>query len=241
MRRVLITGGGTGTGAAMARAFAEAGDEVIITGRSRDTLEKVAGPRIRAVVADVTDEASVAAMYRDAGQCDVVIANAGQATSGPLRKVALADWNRMLAVNLTGTFLTFRDGLAQMGDKGRLIAIASIAGLRGAAMAAPYAASKHGTVGLVRSLALEVAKTGVTVNAICPGFIDTEMTERSIATIMEKTGRDRHQAVAILAARNPQGRLVTPDEVTACAMWLASDAAVGVNGQSIAIDGGESA
>ena len=238
MKRVLITGGGSGTGADMARKFAELGHEVVVTGRRRDALDSVAGGRIRAVIADVTDEASVAQMFADAGPCDIVIANAGQAAAAPLRKVSLADWNAMMGVNLTGVFLTFRDGLAQMGDQGRLIAVASVAGLAGAAYAAPYAASKHGVMGLVRSLALEVAKTGVTVNAVCPSYIDTEMTRRTIANIVEKTGRSQEQAIASLTTRNPQGRLIGPDEVTGAVMWLCSDAARGVNGQAVTIDGG---
>ncbi|MDR5653604.1 SDR family NAD(P)-dependent oxidoreductase [Ruixingdingia sedimenti] len=240
-RRVLITGGGTGVGADLARGFAGAGAEVVIAGRRAAPLEAVAAsaPRIRPVVADVTDEDSVAALFAAAGRCDVVIANAGAAASAPMGRVGLAQWNAMLAVNLTGVFLTFRAGLNQFDGWGRLIAVASTAGLKGYAYVAPYAAAKHGVVGLVRSLALEVAKKPVTVNALCPGFLDTEMTERSVANIMDKTGKDRAAALAALTATNPQGRLVRPAEVTAAALYLCGAGAEGINGQAIAIAGGE--
>ena len=240
-RRVLITGGGTGAGADLARGFAAAGAEVVVAGRRLEPLEQVAAglPGARAVQADVTDEGSVAAMFAAAGPCDIVIANAGASDSAPLGKVTMEHWNAMLAVNLTGTFLTFREGLRQMPGWGRLIAVASTAGLKGYAYVAPYAAAKHGVVGLVRSLALEVAKKPVTVNALCPGFLDTEMTERSIANIMAKTGKDRAFAVGALTATNPQGRLVQPAEVTAAALWLCGDGSDAMNGQAIAIAGGE--
>ena len=241
-KRVLITGGGTGTGADLARGFAAAGAKVVIAGRRKEPLEDVARGKddIRPIAADVTDEDSVAALFKAAGPCDIVIANAGAALSAPLHRTSLAEFQSMLAVNLTGTFLTFREGLKGMGQGGRLIAIASLAGLRGMAYTSAYTAAKHGVVGLVRSLALEVARKGITVNAICPGFIDTEMTERTLANIMEKTGRSRDEALAALTATNPQGRLIRPDEITATALWLASQGAEGVNGQAIAITGGES-
>ncbi|HEX9857207.1 MAG TPA: SDR family oxidoreductase [Paracoccaceae bacterium] len=240
-RRALITGGGSGVGADLARGFAAAGAEVVIAGRRAEPLAAVAAanPAIRGLVADVTDEASVAALFAAAGPCDIVIANAGAAASAPLARTTLAQWNAMLAVNLTGVFLTLRDGLQQMTGWGRLIAIASTAGLKGYAYAAPYAAAKHGVVGLTRSLALEVARKGITANALCPGFLDTEMTDRSIATIMEKTGKDRATARAALAASNPQARLITPAEVTAAALWLCGPGSEGINGQAIAIAGGE--
>lgn len=170
-----------------------------------------------------------------------MIANAGVADAAPFGKVTMDHWQRMITTNLTGTFLTFQHALAQMEAGGRMIAVASIAGLRGAAYAAPYAASKHGVMGLVRSLALEVAKKEITVNAICPGFLDTDMTRRSVANIMDKTGRDEAGAIASLTAKNPQGRLIDPAEVTAAALWLASAGAASVNGQAIMLDGGESA
>lgn len=241
MTRILITGGGSGTGADMARAFAAQGHEVVITGRDASKLDTVAGGLIRAVPGDVSEEDQVRAVFDAAGPCQVVIANAGIAEAAPFGKVTMEHWNRIIAVNLTGVFLTFRQALSQMGPGGRMIAICSITGVRGAAYAAPYAASKHGVMGLVRSLALEVARKETTVNAICPGYLDTEMTGRSIANIMDKTGRDRDAAVAALAGRNPQGRLIAPAEVTATALWLASPAASSVNGQAIVLDGGESA
>jgi NAD(P)-dependent dehydrogenase (short-subunit alcohol dehydrogenase family) len=204
-------------------------------------LEAVAAsaPGIRAVVADVTDEASVGALFDAAGRCDIVIANAGAADSAPLGRVTLDQWNAMLAVNLTGVFLTFRAGLARMDGWGRLIAVASTAGLKGYAYVAPYAAAKHGVVGLCRSLALEVAKRPVTVNALCPGFLDTEMTDRSVANIVAKTGRSAAEARAVLAETNPQKRLIAPAEVTAAALWLCGPGSEGVTGQAIAIAGGE--
>lgn len=239
-RHVLITGGGTGVGADLARGFAAAGARVTIAGRRAGPLEAVAaGTGAGMVQADVTDEASVAAMFAASGPVDVVIANAGASTAAPLGKVSLDEWNQMLAVNLTGVFLTFRAGLAQLPGWGRLIAVASTAGLKGYGYAAPYAAAKHGVVGLVRSLALEVARKPVTVNALCPGFLDTEMTDRSIANIMQTTGRTREEALKALTATNPQRRLVQPAEVTAAALFLCGPGSESMNGQAIAIAGGE--
>lgn len=241
MTRVLITGGGSGTGADMARAFAAQGHEVIITGRDAARLKAVAGGLIRAVPGDVSDEDQVRRIFDDAGPCQMVIANAGIAEAAPFARTTLDQFSRIMAVNLTGVFLTFRQALSQMEPGGRLIAVSSAAGLRGAAYASAYAASKHGVMGLVRSIALEVAAKQITANAICPSYLDTEMTGRTLDGIMAKTGRDRDAALAALTARNPQGRLIAPAEVTGAALWLASDAAAGVNGQAIVLDGGESA
>ncbi|HMT94073.1 SDR family NAD(P)-dependent oxidoreductase [uncultured Thiothrix sp.] len=242
-KRVLITGGGSGVGANMALAFAEAGADVIITGRRVQALEQVAAQRsaIRAIAADVTDEASVQSLFAQAGLVDIVIANAGTAESAPLAKTSLTTWQNMLAVNLTGVFLTLREGLKQMQERhwGRLIVVASTAGLKGYAYVVPYAAAKHGAIGLVRSLALEVATQGITVNALCPGFLDTEMTERSVSNIMQKTGRSREQALAVLASTNPQQRLIQPSEVSSAALWLCTAGSEGINGQALAIAGGE--
>lgn len=239
-KRALITGGGSGVGADLARGFAAAGAEVVICGRRAAPLRAVAEPLgARWLLADVTDEISVQAAFAEAGPCDIVIANAGAADSAPFGRTTLAQWNAMLAVNLTGPFLTFREGLAQMPGWGRLIAVASTAGLKGYGYVAPYAAAKHGVVGLVRSLAQEVARRPVTVNALCPGFLDTEMTDRSIATIMAKTGRTEAESRAALAAGNPQKRLIRPDEVTAAALWLCGAGSDGINGQALPIAGGE--
>ena len=240
-RRVLITGGGSGAGADLARGFARAGAEVVVAGRREAPLAEVAdaSPGMRALTADVTDEASVAALFDAAGAVDIVIANAGASDSAPLARTTLDQWQAMLAVNLTGVFLTFREGLRRMEGWGRLIAVASTAGLKGYAYVAPYAAAKHGVVGLTRSLALEVAKREITVNALCPGFLDTEMTERSLVNIMERTGRDREAALAALTAHNPQRRLIEPAEVTAAALWLCGPGSEGINGQAISISGGE--
>lgn len=239
-KRVLITGGGTGVGADLARGFAEAGASVVICGRREAPLRAVAQQTgATALTADVTSEADVKRLFAEAGTCDIVIANAGAATSAPFGRTTLEDWNAMLAVNMTGVFLTFREGLAQFTGWGRLIAIASTAGLKGYAYVAPYAAAKHGVIGLCRSLALEVARKPVTVNALCPGFLDTEMTDRSVATIVAKTGMTESEARASLAANNPQKRLIRPDEVTAAALSLCGPRSDGINGQAVAIAGGE--
>ena len=238
-KRVLITGGGSGLGADLARGFAAAGADVVISGRRADALARVATGGIRAVQADVTDEPSVKAMFAASGPCDIVIANAGAADSAPMSRTTLAQWNAMIAVNLTGVFLTLRDGLNQMPGWGRLIAISSTAGLRGYPKITPYAAAKHGVIGLTRSLALEIARKDITVNSLCPGYLDTEMTDHSVAVIMEKTGRSEHEARATLAAMSPQNRLIQPSEVTAAALWLCAPGTEGINGQAIAINGGE--
>jgi 3-hydroxybutyrate dehydrogenase len=241
-RRVLVTGGGSGAGADLALGFARAGAaEVVICGRRPEALEATAArhPAIRALPCDVTDEGSVRALFAKAGPVDIVIANAGQADSAPFAKTTLDQWNAMLAVNLTGVFLTFREGLRQMQGWGRLVAVASTAGLKGYAKTAPYAAAKHGVMGLIRSVALEVARQPVTVNAICPGFLDTDMTARTIEVISAKTGRSPTEARAALEALSPQNRLFRPDEVTAAALWLCGPGSDGVNGQAITISGGE--
>lgn len=246
LAHALVTGGATGIGKATALALAEAGVEVTICGRRAGPLEAVAvmHPRIHAMTADVTDEASVEALYDEAqaarGPIEIVVANAGIASSAPAHKTSLDEWNRIIDVNLTGAFLTVRPALAGMAERrrGRLIFIASVAGLRGSAYVAPYVASKHGVVGLMRALAAELLKTGVTVNAICPGYVETEMLEESIARVMEKTGRSEEQAREGFAAFNPNHRLIKPEEVAGAVLWLASDAAISVTGQPVAITGG---
>lgn len=247
-KSVLITGGGSGLGAVMAKAFADAGARVWIAGRQSAALDAVAAgnPTITPIVADVTDEGSVAQMFAATGPVDIVIANAGASESAPFHKTDLDAWNRMIAVNLTGVFLTLRDGLAQMrrrdgrdGRGGRLIAVASTAALKGYAYVAPYAAAKHGVVGMVRSLALEIATTEITVNAICPGFLDTDMTARTIANIVEKTGMAADDALSALTKHNPQGKLVDPMDVAQAALWLCGPGSGAINGQAISVSGGE--
>lgn len=240
-RTAVVTGGGSGVGAAIARALAEAGADVWISGRSEAPLARLSeASGLRHVVADVTDEASVRHLFETVGPADIVVASAGAATSAPVRRTTLAAWHEMLAVNLTGTFLTFREALARMpAGRGRLVAIASVASLRGDAYVAAYTAAKHGVLGLVRSLAKETAKDGITVNALCPGYIDTPMTDRTIANIAARTGMSAADARARLERANPTGRLVRPHEVAGAVLWLASDAAAMVTGQGIAISGGE--
>lgn len=239
----LVTGGGSGIGRAIALALAEAGVAVTICGRRREALESVRHQRVRSIVADVTDPASIAALYDEAqaarGALDIVVANAGAAASAPGAKVSLDAWQASLAVNLTGAFLTVQPALAAMtrAGRGRIVFVASTAGLKGYPYVAPYVAAKHGVVGLMRALAVETATSGVTVNAVCPGFAETEMLARSLDAITAKTGRSEAEARAALA--NPQGRFVTPEEVAAAVLWLASDAARSVTGQAISVSGGE--
>ena len=240
-KRVLVTGGGTGLGADLARSFAATGAEVVVCGRRREPLDAVAAsaPGVRAIVADVTDEASVDALFAEAGQVDVVVANAGVAASAPLGRTGLELWNEMLAVNLTGAFLTLRAGLRQMCGRewGRLLVVSSITGLQGFPYVSAYTASKHGAVGLVRAVAQEVAGTGITANVLCPGYLATEMTDRTIDNIVATTGRSRDEAVRALAAMNPQGRLIDPAEVSAAALRLCGPGSHAVNGEAIEFTG----
>jgi NAD(P)-dependent dehydrogenase (short-subunit alcohol dehydrogenase family) len=243
----LVTGGGSGVGKAIALALAEAGINVTICGRRADVLDAVAaeGKRIHGIATDVTDEHAVSALYEKAeaarGPFDIVVANAGAADSAPAHKTSLVDWRRTLDVNLTGAFLTVKPALAGMASRksGRIVFVASTAGLKGFAYVAPYVAAKHGVVGLMRSLAAELAKTSVTVNAVCPGYVETDMLDQSVKKIVEKTGRSAEEARAIITATNPQGRLIQPDEVAETVLWLCSEKAGSITGQAISISGGE--
>lgn len=246
-RHALVTGGGTGIGRAIAEALAAAGVEVTICGRRIEALEAVArdNPRLHAMTADVTDEASVAALYEQAaaarGAFDIVVANAGMGSSAPVHRTSLDLWNQTLNVNLTGAFLTARAAVEPMRStgRGRIVFVASIAGLKGAPYISAYAASKHGVVGLTRAMAAELAQTEITVNAICPGYVETQMLERTIANIVEKTGRDEASARAMIARDNGQGRIITPGEVADTVLWLCGEGARSVSGQAIAMAGGE--
>lgn len=248
-RHALVTGAGSGIGAAIARALAAAGARVSVGGRRPEPLgETLAALGDRAAVAaamDVTDAASVAAalarVEAAAGPVDILVNNAGRAHSAPFEKTSREAWDDMIAVNLTGVFVVTRAVLPGMVARrsGRVINVASTAGLAGYAYVAAYVAAKHGVVGLTRALALEVARKGVTVNAVCPGFTETPLIEEAVSTISAKTGRSAEEARAELAKVNPMGRLVTPEEVADAVLWLASPGASAINGQAIAIAGGE--
>ena len=239
MRRVLVTGGGSGIGRGIARAFAEAGEAVTIVGRRKEALHETDGGRgMHCVVADVTDEAAVEALFTKG--FDVVVANAGVGRAAPLAEVSLEEWNETLAVNLTGTFLTFRAALRSgMPEGGRLIAVASTQALKGGGRIAAYAASKHGVLGLVRSVAQEVAKKGITCNAICPGFVDTPMADAAVQSVMEARGLERAAAEKMVVSGNPVGRIIVVDEVASAALYLASKGAAMVNGHALSVSGGE--
>ena len=246
-KHALVTGGGSGVGRAIALALAQAGVAVTICGRRKEPLAATAheNARLHAIVCDVTKEAEVTALFADAekarGPFDIVVANAGMSGSSPARRTLLADWQRTLDVNLTGAFLTVKPALEGMTARkaGRIVFIASTAGLKGYSYVAPYVAAKHGVVGLMRALATELARTGITVNAVCPGFVETELVEESVQRIVEKTGRTVEQARASLTATNPQGRFIQPQEVAATVLWLLSEEAGSINGQAISLSGGE--
>jgi NAD(P)-dependent dehydrogenase (short-subunit alcohol dehydrogenase family) len=240
-RHVLITGGGRGIGAEMARRFAALGDRITVLSRSRDEVERVAdevgGYGIRC---DVGEPASVEAAFMAAGPVDVLINNAGVARSSPVLKTDVRVWEEHLKVNLTGSFLCslkVLPGMASRG-RGRIINVASIAGLKGYPYLAAYCASKHGLIGLTRALAAEYGGQGVTVNAICPGYVDSQMLTQAIQNIVDKTGRSADEVRAELESQTPQNRFFEVGEVAAMAVFLASEEAKGVNGQALTICGG---
>lgn len=250
-RIALVTGGGRGAGAVVARSLADAGAAVAVTARTEAEIGVVAarlterGADAWAFPADVSSPESVEALKRvvleRAGRVDILVNNAGVSFAAPLTRTSHEDWQRVLAVNATGTFLCARAFLPGMLAErwGRVVNIASVAGLSGDRYISAYAASKHAVVGFTRAVAAEVALKGVTVNAICPTYVDTEMTEATLGQIEQATGRNRQAALEAILGRTPQKRLVTPEEVGATVVFLCGEAARGITGEALAIDGGE--
>ena len=249
-RIALVTGGGRGIGRAIALAFAREGARVVLAARTGQQVEEAAadiGNEEIAVpvVCDVSDVASVQLMFSRVSVKfgrgpDILVNNAGIAESAPLAKTDDDLWQRHLAINLSGTFYCTRAAMPAMIERGwgRIINIASIAGKTCAPYIAAYSASKHGVLGLTRSIAMEVAAKGITVNAICPGYVDTDMTTRGIENVTAKTGHSSEQALEAIKKMSPQNRLITVEEVSALALLLASEEGRGINGQAINIDGG---
>jgi NAD(P)-dependent dehydrogenase (short-subunit alcohol dehydrogenase family) len=246
LSHALVTGGGRGIGRAIASSLANAGATVTVIGRDASILQQAiaAGHAHHAAVADVSDEKAMNAVISGIAErrpIDILVANAGIAESAPFEGSDDALFARMLNVNLMGVVHAIRGVMPHMKARanGRIVAVASTAGLKGYPYVTAYSAAKHAVIGLVRSLALEMASTGITVNAVCPGFTDTDLVSSSIETIVSKTGRSRQQALADLSRHNPQGRLVRPEEVADAVLWLCGEGASAITGQAIAVAGGE--
>jgi 3-hydroxybutyrate dehydrogenase len=250
-RTAVITGGGRGVGAAAAARLAAAGATVVVAARTAEQVEAVAealrikGYAAQAEPCDVADPRSIERLAARAekrfGSIDILVNNAGTALASALHKTTLEDWNRLLAINATSAFLCLKAVMPGMIARrwGRVVNVASIAGIRGDRYIAAYAASKHALVGLTRSAAAEAAPHGVTVNAVCPGYLRTDMTRESIERIMRTTGRTEEQALDAILQTTPQRRLIEPAEVADSIAYLCSDGAAGVNGAALVIDGGE--
>jgi NAD(P)-dependent dehydrogenase (short-subunit alcohol dehydrogenase family) len=249
-QHAIITGGGRGIGRATARALGEAGANLTLLGRSAPHLEAEAnhiagqfGVRVEAITTDVTQDDQVrqafATAERTLGAPTILVNNAGQAEGAPFIQTSRELWDRMLAVNLTAAFTCIKQVLPAMleAGRGRIINVASTAGLRGVQRVAAYSASKHGLIGLTRSLAVEVAKQGVTVNAVCPGYVDTDMSARAVDALMTGTGKSAEEAVRMISRPSAFGRLLKPEEVAGVIVWLCSPAAATVTGQAIVIGG----
>jgi NAD(P)-dependent dehydrogenase (short-subunit alcohol dehydrogenase family) len=246
-KHAVITGGGTGIGAAIAAALAADGARVTIMGRRLEPLETTVATLKYAqiVCCDVTDNGNVADTFEQAqtefGPIDILVNNAGAADSKPFHKMDIEHWRRMIAVNLDGVFNCTRAVYGEMCTRGwgRIVNVASTAAVKGYAYVSAYCAAKHGVLGLTRALALEAAKTGVTVNAVCPGYTDTDIVRDAVKNIVDKTGRSEDEALAELTSDNPQGRLIQPSEVADAVVWLCRPESASITGQAIVVAGGE--
>lgn len=242
-RRAVVTGGNKGIGRAIVARLAGEGLSVVAMGRDRRALDETAAAiaGTETVVCDVTDPGSVAAAFASAGPVDVLVNNAGIAVSAPVERISLDDWESTMRVNATAALLCIQQVLATMRERrwGRIVTVASMAAHQAAPYIGAYAASKHAVLGLMRAVSAEVAGTGITANTVCPGYVRTPMTGRTIANIMEKTGRSENEAMEALVGGGRLGRLIEPGEVAAAVAYLVGDEAAAVNGQSLLIDGGD--